>query len=110
MNFRGHLTGGLLAGAITASVAVTTKYVSLSPEAFQHFTGTPLHWQGEVQTLIGLFLATLFMALFPDLDTASVPQRWFFRGMFVLLAFLFFTRQMELFAILAFVSLLPVMH
>ncbi|HIF69217.1 MAG TPA: hypothetical protein EYQ29_07865 [Candidatus Lambdaproteobacteria bacterium] len=110
MNFRGHLNGGLLAGAITASVAVTTKYVSLSPEAFQHFTGNPLHWQGEVQTLIGLFLATLFMALFPDLDTASVPQRWFFRGMFVLLAFLFFTRQMELFAILAFVSLLPVMH
>ena len=59
MNFRGHLNGGLLAGAITASVAVTTKYVSLSPEAFQHFTGNPLHWQGEVQTLIGLFLATL---------------------------------------------------
>ena len=109
MNFRGHLTGGLLAGAVTASVAVTTKYVSLSPEAFQHFTGNLLHWQGEVQTLIGLFIATLFMALFPDLDTASVPQRWFFRAVFMALIYLGWHEYYEQATLLGILSILPLL-
>ncbi len=110
MNFRGHLNGGVAAGSLTIAVAVSTQYVTLQPESVQRFLDAPLHWQGEIQTLLGLFLTTLFMALFPDLDTTSVPQRWFFRGMFVLLAVLFLQQEIELFSICAFASLLPVMH
>ena len=110
MNFKGHLTGGMIAGGITSGVALWSNYVRPNQESIQLFLEDPLYLQGEVQTLIALFITTLFMSLFPDLDTASIPQRWFFRGMFLTLTFLFFTEQMEIFSILAFVSLLPVMH
>ncbi len=110
MNFRGHLNGGIAAGTVTVAVAISTQYVTLQPDSFQRFLGAPLHWEGEIQTLVGLFLTTVFMALFPDLDTTSVPQKWFFRIMFVCMAVLFFNQEIELFAICAFASLLPVMH
>ena len=110
MNFRGHLTGGLIAGGIATGVSLGAGYVSLNTESIQQFVAQPFHWEGEIQTLIGIYVTTLFMALFPDLDIGSIPQRWFFRGIFLLLVILYFQRQMELFSFFAFVAILPVMH
>ena len=31
-----------------------------------------------ISLLLSLFVTAVFMALFPDLDTTSVPRRWFF--------------------------------
>jgi hypothetical protein len=110
MNFRGHFNGGVVAGGLAVGVALGTQYVHLQPEDWQQFTQHPFALEGNIQTLLSVFATALFMALFPDLDTTSVPQRWFFRGMFVLLAVLYFQQRMELFCLLAFVSLMPVMH
>lgn len=110
MNFQAHLQGGLVAGVVTAGVAFGAGYVEWQPEAWQGFLDDPLNFQQPITMLLSLFGTALFMALFPDLDTNSIPQRWFFRAMFVLLAILYFRREFELFSLFAFVTLLPVMH
>ncbi len=110
MNFRGHLVGGVIAGSISVYTAIHLEYVDISSESFQRLFSDPFSWKSELQTATGLFLTALFMSLFPDLDTASLPQRWFFRAMFILLTVLFLTEQMELFALCSFAALTPVLH
>lgn len=110
MNFQGHLTGGLIAGAAVTVLAPISGYVRLSTESLAAFMDTPLSFHGDISVLILLFLTTCFMALFPDLDTASIPQRWFYRILFVVQLALFYHKQMDWFAVLAFVSILPIVH
>jgi hypothetical protein len=110
MNFQAHLQGGLVAGSIAVSVALGTGYAEWHNDAWQRFLDSPLNFEQPISLLLSLFVTALFMALFPDLDTTSVPQRWFFRGMFILLAILYFQKELEIFCLLAFVTLLPVMH
>ena len=47
------------------------------------------------------------MALFPDLDTASIIQRWFYRALLVLLLILMINKQYDYFIVLSFVAVLP---
>ena len=110
MNFQAHLQGGLVAGSIAVSVALGTGYAEWHNDAWQRFLDSPLDFEQPISLLLSLFVTALFMALFPDLDTTSVPQRWFFRGMFILLAILYFQKELEIFCLLAFVTLLRVMH
>ena len=58
----------------------------------------------------GVFATAWFMALFPDLDTASIPQRWFMRAMFALLVAALAWGRMDIFAVLAFATILPLLH
>ena len=110
MNFQAHLQGGLVAGSIAVGVALGTGYAEWQSDAWQRFLDQPLDFGQPISLLLSLFVTAVFMALFPDLDTTSVPQRWFFRAMFVMLAILYFQKELEVFCLLAFVTLLPVMH
>jgi hypothetical protein len=110
MNFRGHVTGGFLAGATVCTAAVASGYVPWDSDALEHFLDSPLPLEGAIPLLLGLFGVTVFMSLFPDLDTASVPQRWFYRIVFVLLGVSYFTGHHDLFAVVAFLSPLPLIH
>ena len=54
-------------------------------------------------------LGTAF-ALFPDLDVASVPQRWFYRAAAALLLVLISQGRAGDAALLGLLALLPLMH
>jgi hypothetical protein len=110
VNFRGHTIGGVISATAVAGISIVVQYTPINSSTIQQFIKAPLSLEGAIPTLIALFLITWFMALFPDLDTASIPQRWFFRAVFVILALLYFYRQMEWFAILSFAAISPVLH
>ncbi|OGH01708.1 MAG: hypothetical protein A2600_06385 [Candidatus Lambdaproteobacteria bacterium RIFOXYD1_FULL_56_27] len=105
MNFKAHLTGGVLVGF--GCVAGATALGWLQPE--QMNLDRPWGGPEGVKGLL-LFTATLAMSLFPDLDQASKPQRWYYRAVFVLLVALFVGKQFPLFAAVTFFSLLPLTH
>ncbi len=110
MKFRGHLIGGMVAGAVVVGIAVKSGAVSLAFSSPLAFIQSSLNDRDSALAAAGLFLLTLVMSLFPDLDTASVPQRWFFRAAFVLLLILLLLKQMDMFAIVTFLLLLPLLH
>jgi membrane-bound metal-dependent hydrolase YbcI (DUF457 family) len=93
MNFRGHVIGGVLAGVVVASAASHWGYIG--PR--DHIT-----WAAVCCT-------TVFFSLFPDLDTSSVPQRWFFRLVFVGLVYLGWQERYELATLLGVLSILPLL-
>lgn len=72
MRARGHLTGGAVVAWATATCASSLRVVP--------GIGHPLWW--------GVAATTLFFSLFPDVDTDSLPRRWFYRGVLVILLYL----------------------
>lgn len=91
MRARGHLAGGALAGG--GVVAAGTALGSLPG------LGHPLAWAA--------FATALFFALFPDVDTDSLPRRWFYRGVLAALAWLAGRRRFEEATLVAVAALLP---
>lgn len=110
MKFRGHLLGGVAAGAVVAGIAVQTGVIEVSADSVTAFIHSLLSSEPGALAAGGIFLLTVLMSLFPDLDTASVPQRWFFRAAFAILVILLLLQRMETFAILTLVLLLPLLH
>jgi len=110
MKFRGHLLGGMAAGAIVVGIAAQAGAVSIATSSARSFLNTFLAGEGSALAAGGVFLLTVLMSLFPDLDTASVPQRWFYRFAFAVLLLLFLQQQMDLFAAVTFILLAPVLH
>ena len=110
MNHSGHVVGGILTGGAVCFLASTTGDVELGWETLNEITKSPLSPTQNTKTLLGLFMTTLFMALFPDLDIQSVSQRWFFRIVFVLMGIMHFSGRYDLFVIVAFCAILPVLH
>jgi hypothetical protein len=94
MNFKGHVTGGLA----TSFVLAVTSSLVLGP---QHLNIT----SSEV-----IFTVCFFMSLFPDLDTNSIPQRWFYRILLFVMPIIYFTGQIDYFFIVSFLSILPLIH
>jgi len=109
MNFEGHLKGAVVAGAGAVALAVVTGYAPLDGDDLNALIAAPLD-SHPFWLLGGIFASAGFMALFPDLDTASIPQRWFLRMMFVLLVLAHLAGRDDLFAVLAFAALLPLLH
>jgi hypothetical protein len=108
MNHTGHVVGGIIAGGAVCFLASTTGDVELGWETLNEMSESPL--SQNTKTLLGLFMTSLFMALFPDLDIQSISQRWFFRIVFVLMGIMHFTGRYDLFVIVAFCAILPVLH
>ena len=104
-NFQGHFNAGLIMSSAVVGVAVFTSYIQFNPNIFQ----LSLH-DINLQHIIGIFCTTLFFSLFPDLDTASIPQRWFYRIMLVILTLCYFFDRQDIFSILAFLSIFPMLH
>lgn len=110
MNFKGHVVGGI-ASATLLGMAVS----ALDPDPFwgektTNFSGFSIVFFQGVSLRVDIFILTLFMSLFPDLDTASISQRWFFRLCFVSMGVLLYYRAMDVFIIVAFTALLPLLH
>lgn len=93
MTFKGHLIGGVLAGAGLTAVAARLGY--LPPQDY-HTWG----WA---------FGTTVAFSLFPDLDTSSVPQRWFFRLVFAALVYLGWTEDYQLATLVGLLAVLPLL-
>lgn len=93
MTFRGHLVGGTVFGVAAAGGATAARLIA----------------PGDYGAALGVGATALFFSLFPDLDTSSVPQRWFFRAVFAALVYLGWRSQYELATLIALVALLPVL-
>ena len=63
----------------------------------------------DLNTQVAVAGTALFFSLFPDLDTASVPQRWFFRGVFMALVYLGWNEHYELATLLGILAVLPLL-
>lgn len=92
-NFAGHAVGGSIAAGVVGIVA--------------SYTNIPFVENANSLVLSGL---VFLFSLFPDLDTASIPQRWFYRILFFVLCGLFFYKQFETATLLAIVFLVPILH
>lgn len=110
MNFKGHAIAGVASGALVG-LAVST----LEPDPFWGERTTNLadfsivFFQG-ISLRIDIFILTLFMSLFPDIDTASISQRWFFRLCVLSMGVLLYHRALDIFIVVAFTALLPLLH
>jgi len=109
MEFRGHLNGALAAAGLAAGLTLFTGYAEPDAAQLGHFLADPFA-PGPMNTLVGVAATAWFMALFPDLDVASVPQRWFLRAMFALLVLCLWLGRMDLFVVVALAALLPLLH
>lgn len=102
MNFRGHLAGGVAASVVMTGVAVVAEQVSITDLFALPFSENP-----DAKMLGIVFSLTTFMSLFPDLDTASIIQRWFYRVMLALLLITLIGEDFDTFVILSFMSVVP---
>jgi hypothetical protein len=55
----------------------------------------------------GMAATVVFFSLFPDVDTDSVPRRWFYRGVLLILLYLAWSGQWLEATIVAMLALLP---
>lgn len=93
MNFRGHLIGGMVVGVTLAESAARLGGI---PSTDRH-------------TWFAVCATTLFFSLLPDLDTSSVPQRWFFRLVFIGLLYLGWNKRYELATLVGILAIMPLL-
>jgi hypothetical protein len=84
--YRGHLVGG--------SIAFALLCIAIRP---------PFSFVGQCE----LLLLTCLGALFPDIDTKSCGQRYFYSLLGILFAILFFYHQFIVISLLALVGIVP---
>ena len=89
MSYKGHLVGGVLVASAVAAAAEVSG--------------------GRPETTLSLFATVLFFSLFPDLDTSSRPQRWFFKVVFAALLYLAWAGEHRTATAVAVLALLPVL-
>ncbi len=95
MNFTGHIAGGTItAGSLAAGALVYGNTIGTS------YT---------IEDSIRIFSVTLFFSLFPDLDITSIPQRWFYRIIFLLLIILGYTGEFEIATLAAIIAITPIL-
>ena len=92
MDGRTHLAVGAAAGCVAGAVALQTQAVATL---------------GEATALAGLWTG---FSQFPDLDTSSHPQRWFYRGAAVLLLLWVLGGHWRLAAIAGGLTLMPLLQ
>ncbi|MEE3261503.1 MAG: hypothetical protein VX290_01565 [Candidatus Latescibacterota bacterium] len=93
MRARGHLLGGVVAGASVAGVGTLTGHLH-GPAEF--------NWWVVAGTGV-------FFSLFPDVDTDSLPRRWFYRAVVVALVGLVWMGESRLGNWLAILAMLPLL-
>lgn len=104
MNFRGHAAGGAAAAVLMTGLALFIEKVDLLS-----FFAEPGFDNPDFKMLLIVFVLTWFMALFPDLDTASIIQRWFYRFMLIALLIALIRKERDTFVILSFLSIIPLL-
>lgn len=117
MHFKGHLAGAVAAGTLSAGLAAVEASAGAPVDGIVAGLGLG-YWPGlgagalPAEMLVpGLcFVIAGAMALFPDLDIGSIPQRWYLRAMFAALAVAWWLDRPQVFTWLAFAALLPMLH
>lgn len=98
-NYRGHIAGGLAAGATYALL------VSQVPvERYAESAGLLENWQA----LAALFVLSMLFALFPDVDTNSKGQDIFVGLAFVVDVLLILDGNIQAAAYLGLIAMLPI--
>jgi hypothetical protein len=94
MNFKGHIIGGTISSSIVAGASI----VILKDSSI------------DISSPYILFFSCLFMSLFPDLDTASIPQRWFYRAMLIFIPYIYYNFDKEFLFVCSVFIVLPLVH
>lgn len=98
-NYRGHIIGGLGAGAVYAAA------LSWAPvERYAESAGLLSDWQA----LAALFVLSILFALFPDVDTNSKGQDIFYWIAFVVNIILIVNGNLQAAAYLGLIAMLPI--
>ena len=98
-NWRGHVVGGVVLGAVYAGA------ISYAPvERFAEAAGLLHDWQAQAAVLV---LSVLF-ALFPDIDTNSKGQNIFYGIALVFDILLIWSGNIQAAAYLGLIAMLPV--
>jgi hypothetical protein len=92
--------GGHTAGGIISATGVTSAYLIYAASGSEGVNIFPV---------LRIFLITFFFSLFPDLDVSSIPQRWFYRVIFLLLIFLGYLGEFEIATIVAVLAITPIL-
>lgn len=108
MNHRGHWTGGLIAAGVSGALALLL--IDYGLEDFQLSKAIEEPFESRLNLILLYPGITLFMALFPDLDTASLAQRWYYRFALVAVLLLYYHEQHLILFLFAFFSFLPLLH
>ncbi len=93
MNFKGHVTGGIISSAVVA----TTSFL-LMPTTL------------PIASPLVLLCFCFCMSLFPDLDVASKPQQYYYRSLVIILPILYYKGEGDLAVIVSYFSFLPLIH
>jgi len=112
MQFKGHLAGAIAAGTLSAALAAlagTPEDGTVGGLGLESWPGAGL-LPPEIMIPGLCFALAGAMALFPDLDIGSIPQRWYLRAMFVALVSAWWVDSPQVFTWLAFAALLPMLH
>ncbi len=98
-NYRGHIVGGLAAGAVYA-----TLLAKVPIERFAESAGLLEDWQ----PLAALFVLSMLFALFPDVDTNSKGQDIFIGLAFTVDVLLIVGGSYQAAAYLGLIAMLPI--
>ena len=105
MKYRAHLTGGAAAGTVALLLTAGSGALSAPPASLTEFTAHPGVALGG-----GVFLTAWLMALFPDLDTRSIPQKWYLRCVALGTIGALLADRGDWVAVIALAALLPLLH
>jgi membrane-bound metal-dependent hydrolase YbcI (DUF457 family) len=98
--WKGHLAGGLGAGAALATVTPLIPLEQLAATA---------HLFEDWQALTAIFVLCMLFALFPDVDTNSKAQDIFFVLAFVVDVVLILNHDLQAAAYLGLIAMLPIL-
>ena len=98
--YKGHIIGGIGAGAVLATVLPLIPLAALA--------GLTLQLQ-DWQALWGMFVVCILFALFPDVDTNSKAQDIFFVVAFALDLVLIYYGEFTAAAYLGLIAMLPIL-
>lgn len=98
-NWKGHIAGGVIAGAVVALGAGHLPIEQLAEAT---------HLLNDWQPLAALFVIAMLFALFPDVDTNSKAQDIFFGIAFSVDILLLLNGYIQAAAYLGFIAMLPI--
>lgn len=98
-NYRGHIVGGLAAGAVFASILL---FVPIT--YFAEVAGVLQGWEA----IAAVFVLSILFGLFPDVDTNSKAQDIFLGTAFLVDVILVATGRIQAAAYLGLIAMLPI--
>jgi len=101
VEFKGHLVGGAVTGAIIASVAYYAG----------EKLGMPIPGDDMARKIFAALIVgtSIFFSIYPDFDKPSDMRSWFYRLLFVVLLALVFRHDYDLVGLVAIIAIIPIL-